>query len=112
MRILIVDDAKQVAEEIKRRLEEQSDSPTVETEESFDAALDRIREFMPDLLVLDLLEGDLEVNVSSGLTKVRSQLRRFVPLVFFSALDGPPDVHPSALLKSSSPKMKKMRRII
>ena len=94
MRILIVDDAKQVAEEIKRRLEDQSDSPTVETEESFDAALERIREFQPDLLVLDLLEGDLTWNIASGLTKVRSQLSRFVPLVFFSALDKPPiDAH-------------------
>ena len=95
MRILIVDDDKQVAEVIKRRLEEQIDSSTVETEESFDAARERIREFQPDLLVLDLLEGDLTGNVASGLTKVRSRLKRFVPLVFFSALGEPPDDAPA-----------------
>ena len=95
MRILIVDDDKQVAEVIKCRLEEQIDSSTVETEESFDAARERIREFQPDLLVLDLLEGDLTENVTSGLTKVRSRLKRFVPLVFFSALGEPPDDAPA-----------------
>ena len=95
MRILIVDDDQQVAEVIKRRLEEQIDSSTVETEESFDAARERIHEFQPDLLVLDLLEGDLAGNLASGLTKVRSRLQRFVPLVFFSALGEPPDDAPA-----------------
>ena len=91
MNILIVDDDESVAEVIRRRLEEQIEGSNVETETSFDTALERIRQFQPDLLVLDLLEGDLTENIASGLIKVRSKLERFVPLVFFSALGEPHD---------------------
>ena len=87
MKILIIEDDQAVAESVKGRLEEGVDGAKVETELSFAGALGKIQEFQPDLLVLDVLEGEDQPPVESGY-QVRSNLTCFVPIVFYSAADG------------------------
>ena len=97
LRILIVDDDKDMAATVQERLEEHFDDDCqCQYELSFEVAVGKIRSLHPDVVVLDIWDGEPQESTTLGmevLDQIWDQL--FCPVVIHSALP-PPDIreHP------------------
>jgi hypothetical protein len=85
MKILIIDDQKVPAENLKLAIDTEFKGGTTLTHDMFDTAFDRVEQEMPDVVVLDIFaDPNLEDNEGD---KVRAKLweRHFCPLIIYTA---------------------------
>ena len=128
-RILVVDDEGDISENLRElvgpaAVSETGESPHVEVELSFEAALRTLEREDFDLLVLDVRnqakakDGQSPEEADEGLEVFeRIRRRRFIPVVFYTALtylaeelDNPPFVH--VVDKLSDKRVRELRQAI
>lgn len=83
-KILVVDDEGGLTRMLKRNLEA-TNRYAVRTENNSTAAVGVAREFMPDLILLDVMMPELDGGEVAAKLKEDSQLAR-IPVVFLSAI--------------------------
>ena len=84
-KILVVDDEPALTRSIKRTLELSGDRYEVRTENAGAAALDAARQFMPDLVLLDVMMPDLDGTEVAEQLRADAQLKQ-TPIVFLTAI--------------------------
>ncbi len=87
-KVVIIEDQTDVMEEIKRNISVPFPNIEIITFTIFDEALIWLQLNCPDVIVLDIVEGEITDQQKTG-DKIYNQLweNRFVPVVIYSALD-------------------------
>ena len=103
LKVLIIDDEKDLVDEIADSLKEEAPQLVVEGCDDFMNSIDKLFEFQPHLIILDLFEGKPSENDNRG-TEVHEHIweNLFRPIVVYSAQ---PD-----LITTEHPLIKKVKK--
>lgn len=98
-KILIVDDDQGIVDLLKEEIEAAIEGVICESELSFAQAATRIASVRPDAVVLDLLDGGVDVDPPGQQTWQSVWTGRFCPIIVYTAFGGPltppvPTSHP------------------